>query len=134
MLIGDRQRIGHDDLAGAGAAAFLGATLVPGAEWVAGQVGLEAALARADLVFTGEGRLDAQTAFGKVPVYVARRARARGKPCLALGGSVAPGFNGRALGFSRCAAATPAGVPLETALRDAEIYLARAAATLMMTL
>jgi glycerate kinase len=45
-------------------------------------------LARADLVITGEGRIDAQTGFGKTALGVARRADSAGVPCLALGGGV----------------------------------------------
>ena len=49
------------------------------------------ALARADLVITGEGRIDEQTAFGKTALGVARRAQAAGKPCVAVGGGVTAG-------------------------------------------
>jgi glycerate kinase len=45
-------------------------------------------LARADLVLTGEGRIDAQTAFGKTALGVARRAQTAGVPCIAIGGGV----------------------------------------------
>ncbi len=48
-------------------------------------------LARAQLVITGEGRVDAQTAFGKTAHGVARRAHEGGRPCVAIGGSVEPG-------------------------------------------
>ena len=47
-------------------------------------------LARADLVITGEGRIDAQTAFGKTALGVAKRAAAAGVPCIAVGGGVEP--------------------------------------------
>ena len=47
-----------------------------------------ARLARADLVITGEGRIDAQTGFGKTALGVARRAQAAGVPCIAVGGGV----------------------------------------------
>jgi glycerate kinase len=68
--------------------AAVGAVLVPGAELVCDRVGLDDALAGASVVLTGEGRLDASTASGKAPYEVARRARARGIPCLALVGAV----------------------------------------------
>ena len=48
-------------------------------------------LARADLVVTGEGRIDGQTAFGKTALGVARRAAEAGVPCIAVGGGVEPG-------------------------------------------
>jgi glycerate kinase len=47
-------------------------------------------LGRADLVVTGEGRVDAQTAFGKTALGVARRAAAAGVACVAVGGGVTP--------------------------------------------
>ena len=49
-----------------------------------------ARLATADLVITGEGRIDAQTAFGKTALGVAREPRAAGVPCIAVGGGVEP--------------------------------------------
>jgi len=73
---------------GAGLIGFLGARLVPGAELVMDAVGFDARLARADLVVTGEGRLDAQSLHGKAPAAAARRARKAGKPAVALVGSL----------------------------------------------
>jgi glycerate 2-kinase len=52
--------------------------------------GFDEALASAGLVLTGEGRVDAQTAFGKTAQGVARRARAAGVPCICFGGGVQP--------------------------------------------
>ena len=81
--------------AGAGAAggaafglAALGAALVGGAALVCDEVRLDAALERATLVITGEGRLDSQTRAGKAPDEVARRARRAGVACVAVCGSV----------------------------------------------
>jgi glycerate kinase len=79
--------------AGAGLMAFLGATLVPGAPLVVEAAGLEDALRGADLVITGEGRVDSQTAFGKAPGEVARRAQAAGIPVILLAGSKGPGWD-----------------------------------------
>ena len=62
--------------------------LIPGVALVMQETGFDAHLARADLVITGEGQVDAQTAFGKTALGVARRAAAAGVPCLAVGGSV----------------------------------------------
>jgi glycerate kinase len=64
--------------------------LRPGVELVMEAAGFDAALAEADIVLTGEGRIDAQTAFGKTALGVARRSRAAGVPCIAVGGSVTP--------------------------------------------
>ena len=87
---------------GAGAAGGLGATLMaclqarlrPGVELIAEAVGLEAAIRGADLVFTGEGRVDAQTLRGKTPFGVAAIAKRHGKPVIALAGSVSEGAEG----------------------------------------
>src|SRR6266568_5009563 len=75
---------------GAGLVAFTGARLRPGAEMVMEALRLDERLAGAQLVITGEGRLDSQTArFGKGPAAVARHARQAGIPVVAIGGSIA---------------------------------------------
>ena len=79
--------------AGAGLIAFLDAKLVRGAPLIVQTAGLDQALKGADLVITGEGRVDAQTAFGKAPGEVARRAQAAGVPVLFLAGTRGPGWD-----------------------------------------
>jgi glycerate 2-kinase len=86
----------YADLPGAGAAgglgaalAALGAELVPGAEWVLDALRLERHLGWADLVVTGEGRLDETTRAGKAPAAVAAAAASRGVRCVVFGGVVA---------------------------------------------
>src|SRR5256884_2159836 len=75
---------------GAGLLAFTGARLRPGAEMVMEALRLDDRLGGAQLVITGEGRLDSQTArFGKGPAAVARHARQAGIPVVAIGGSIA---------------------------------------------
>ncbi|HWL52197.1 MAG TPA: glycerate kinase [Chthoniobacteraceae bacterium] len=74
---------------GFGLMAFCNAVVEPGFELVASIIGLEAAIAGADLVITGEGSLDTQTLEGKGPVGVADLARRHGKPVIAFGGRVA---------------------------------------------
>ena len=64
--------------------------LVPGVDVLMEQTDLDGKLARANLVITGEGRIDAQTAFGKTALGVARRAHAHGLPSIAVGGGVTP--------------------------------------------
>ncbi|WP_175499272.1 glycerate kinase [Cellulomonas marina] len=83
------------DVPGAGAAGGLGAAVLalggrlePGFAALADLGGLDGALAGADLVLTGEGSLDAQTAAGKAPAGVARRARAAGALVVGLAGLV----------------------------------------------
>ena len=70
----------------AGLSAFVGATIERGFDVVASFIGLDAQLERADLVITGEGSLDRQSLQGKAPIALAGRARAAGKPVLAIGG------------------------------------------------
>ncbi|MDE1915797.1 MAG: glycerate kinase [Sphingomonadales bacterium] len=87
------------DRAGAGAAgglggalmALCGARLRSGIVVVTEVVGLDAAIAAADLVITGEGRIDGQTLHGKTPIGVARIARRHGKPVIALAGMIGEG-------------------------------------------
>jgi glycerate kinase len=73
---------------GAGAIAFLGAELRTGIELVLELVGFDRAVEGADLVVTGEGKLDAQSLRGKAPVGVARAAAAHGVPVVAVAGVV----------------------------------------------
>ena len=84
--------------AGAGAAgglgyalmSYLGATLVRGIDLVIAETHLEDAIRDADLVITGEGRLDGQSCMGKAPVGVATCAKKYGKPVIAFSGAVTP--------------------------------------------
>ena len=76
---------------GAGVLAFLDGALRPGIELLLDAAHASEHIAAADMVFTGEGRMDGQSSRGKVPFGVARRAGAAGKPCVALCGSLAPG-------------------------------------------
>jgi glycerate 2-kinase len=73
---------------GAGAAAFLGAELRPGVEPVLELVGFERAVEGADLVVTGQARLDAGSLTASAPLGVARAAAGHGVPVVALAGAV----------------------------------------------
>jgi glycerate kinase len=73
---------------GAGAVAFCGAELRPGIEPVLALTGFERAVEGADLVVTGEGRLDAASLGGGAPLGVARAAAGHGVPVVALAGGV----------------------------------------------
>lgn len=87
------------DCPGAGAAgglgyaflAYLGATLKSGIQIVMDTIDLEKNVMNADYVFTGEGRIDAQTAMGKVPIGVAKLAKKYGVPVIAFAGSIGEG-------------------------------------------
>lgn len=105
--------------------AWLGARLVGGADLVLDEVGFDAHLPGADLVVTGEGRIDPQTAVGKAAGVVASRSRAAGVRCVAVVGSDAlPAADREAMGIARVLqAGTPdalvaAGRLLGTELRD----------------
>lgn len=76
---------------GAAVRLFLGATSVPGIDWVLSVVGLDQALLGADLCITGEGHADAQSAHGKVVSGVASRCKRLGVPCIAIVGGMDPG-------------------------------------------
>jgi glycerate kinase len=88
--------VDHRDVPGAGAAgglgfglmSFCGAKLTSGFDLIADLVHLRDRIAAADLVITGEGRLDAQTLHGKGPMGVADMARALGKPVAAFAGAI----------------------------------------------
>ena len=67
---------------------FRSLALVPGVQLVMDETGLLDKLETANLVITGEGSIDAQTAFGKTALGVARAAKACGVPCIAVGGGI----------------------------------------------
>jgi glycerate kinase len=67
---------------------FRSLELAPGIDLLMAEAGLARRLAAADIVVTGEGRIDEQTAFGKTALGVARRAREAGVACIAVGGGV----------------------------------------------
>lgn len=70
---------------------YLGAKLIPGIELVAGAVELEKCIEKADIVVTGEGKLDMQSAMGKAPVGVAKMAKKYSKTVIAFSGAVGKG-------------------------------------------
>jgi glycerate kinase len=76
---------------GAGLLLFCGAELKSGIDAVLDMISFESFLDGVDLVITGEGRIDAQTAYGKVPVGISRRAKKRGIPVLAVVGDIGEG-------------------------------------------
>ena len=76
---------------GAALVGLLGAELKPGVDIVMTALDLASVVADADLVVTGEGRLDGQTLHGKTPIGVARCAKRFGKPVIAIAGSLGEG-------------------------------------------
>lgn len=113
---------------GFGVLAFLRGRLLPGFTTIAEITGLEAAIAGADLVVTGEGRLDAQTIAGdKAPAGVARIARRLNKPVIALAGSI-PLSNSLHAGFDALVPAANDSMTLEYAMTNAAALVRAAAA------
>ncbi|WP_457787674.1 glycerate kinase [Pseudomonas sp. PL-6] len=122
----------HAQFPGVGAAGGLGfaarallkASFRPGIELVAELSGLAEAVAGADLVITGEGRMDAQTLHGKTPVGVARVARAAGVPVIALAGSLGEGYQALyQAGIEAAFSLAPGPISLEQAMHGAAVEL-----------
>jgi len=124
---------------GAGLHAALGAALTEGFAAVAESVNLSDRIAAADLVITGEGRLDAQTVEGKVVAGVARLAAEAGTPAVALVGAADPAPDGsltsvaQQFGLAQIGVITPAGATLDAALRATRENLRAAARELIAT-
>ena len=119
---------GHDysSMEGSGAAGglgyafrqFLGARLERGVEMVLDAIHFDQIIQGADLVVTGEGRVDSQTLTGKTPFGVAQHARRQDIPVVAIGGSVIiDQFQAQLAGFMDALQVTPAGMPLEEAMK-----------------
>ncbi|GIU24498.1 glycerate kinase [Shewanella schlegeliana] len=117
------------DLAGAGAAGgmglgvmtFLNAQLKPGIDIVMETVNLAGLLENADLVITGEGRLDSQTLHGKTPMGVAGVAKAQGLPVIAIAGCVSDDANVLLEhGIDALFSITPRALPLVEVLASAK--------------
>lgn len=121
--------------AGAGAAGglgfalrMLGAHFEPGAEVVAREAGLGAALSGANWLITGEGRSDVQTLHGKAPFVACRHAHAAGVPATLLSGAVDCAALPRlAEHFTGCFSPAPGPITLDVAIRDAAQLLANEA-------
>jgi len=75
---------------GAALMCFFGASLKPGIDTVLDYVGFDRLLEGVDLVVTGEGRIDGQSVFGKVPVGIAQRCKSKGVKVAAIVGSIGP--------------------------------------------
>lgn len=140
-----RRDLGHDvaGLPGAGAGGgiaaammvFLNGRLRPGSEIVTDAVGLDAAVRDADLVITGEGRIDSQSVQGKTPVGVARVAQRHGKPVIGIGGCLAPDAGAvHSHGIDAVFAAVTRPCTVKEALDSAAVNLRSAARNIAATL
>jgi glycerate kinase len=111
---------------GAGLMAFLDAHLVKGFDMIAGLVGLDELISEADLVITGEGKMDAQTRFGKTPFGVAQMANKLGKPVIGVAGTLDEDAGVLyELGFDLLMPIQEKPGDLESSLRNAEQLLER---------
>ena len=93
--------------------AFLGAELLPGIEMVLEAVGFDGRLDGADLVITGEGKMDSQTLKGKTPYGILSHAKAAGIPVAAMCGKCLDRDTLLDAGFLRIDEIAPAGMTLE---------------------
>lgn len=117
---------------GAGSVAFLGARLQSGIETVLDTIGFDALLPTCELVITGEGKLDTQSACGKVVHGVARRCAAAGVACVALVGALEADETAlHALGLREARSINPPGTPYAAACAHAAEYYAATLRTLM---
>lgn len=113
------------DVPGAGAAgglgggflAFLNARLERGIEMVLDAIAFDDIIRGADLVITGEGRVDSQTLTGKTPFGIMKRAQKQNIRTVAIGGSVMLGEDDDVSGFDMVIPVTPEGMPLEEAMK-----------------
>ncbi len=125
--------VDHRDVPGAGAAGglgfglmtFCGAKLTSGFDLIADLVHLRERITAADLVITGEGRLDAQTLHGKGPMGVADMARELGKPVAAFAGAIEAEDQLRTR-FDLLCAIKPQEMPLAEAMQRGPELLAAA--------
>ena len=113
---------------GFGLMAFTGAKLIPGVDFMLTAAGFDEKALLADLVITGEGRLDHQSAFGKVPAGVAGRGIAAGTPVIAIGGAIEGDmqalFDAGVCAVEACVCST---IPLSEAMEKAPALLVDAA-------
>ncbi len=129
---------------GAGAAGGLGfafqtffnADMQPGAIALIERTDIESRIAGSDLIITGEGRMDAQTAMGKAPARIAGLAKRYGKPVIAIAGCAGPGYEKcKEIGIDEIYFATPEDMKISDAMkRDAAIAnIERTACGIMKT-
>ena len=102
---------------GFGLMAFLKARLVSGVDMVLDAIGFDSIIKDADLIITGEGKIDSQTLAGKTPYGVLQRAKLQGIPVVAIGGSIQLDTeDAKGVGFATILQVTPPGMPLQDAM------------------
>lgn len=117
---------------GAGLMAFLRAALRPGVDIVIEATRLADRIAGADLIITGEGRLDSQTRMGKTPMGVARVAQQHGVPVVGVAGQVADDADVlHDLGFAALIGIVDGPMTLTESVRSAQKLLIRTGARII---
>ena len=124
-VIENKYHINIVPVAGAGAAggmgggfrAFLNATLKRGIDMVLDTIDFDQIIAGADLIITGEGKIDIQTAKGKTAAGVLARAKAQDIPVIAIGGCVERCESVEQMGFAGIYPITEEKLPLEIAMQ-----------------
>jgi glycerate kinase len=131
-LVQEKTGIRLHDKPGAGAAggiggafqAFFPSTMRRGIDIVIEHTKLESALMGADLVITGEGQIDFQTASGKTPMGVAQEAQKQGIPTIVLAGSIGEGIDILyQYGIHSVHSIVNAPMPLEEAMQNGSFLL-----------
>jgi glycerate kinase len=126
--VGDIPGAGAAGGLGAGLMAFLNASLKSGIEIVIEATRLAERIKGADLVITGEGQINFQTAFGKTPVGVAKAAKAHGIPVIAIAGGVGEGADDvYGAGIDAIIDIVPEPMSLGAAIENASALLVAAA-------
>lgn len=138
-LLHDATGVNAAQLSGAGAAGglgaalkvFLNANMKSGIETVLDLIDFNTLLSDVDLVITGEGRMDWQSAFGKVPSGIGMRCRAKGIPAIAIVGGMGDGADKiYEFGIDSIIPTINGAMPIEEALERAEeLYRGAAART-----
>ena len=118
---------------GAGLILFLGAKLQSGIDIVMDAAGFSDRIKGADVILTGEGKIDNQTAFGKTIAGIASRARTQKIPVIAFAGMVEHADNIYDCGITACHSICPENMPVEKAMKDAAMLLQIAVMKVMNT-
>lgn len=113
---------------GAGLMAFLNAKLMKGFEIIRKETQLDVAVQWADLVITGEGKIDVQTQYGKTPMGVVGVAKKFDKPVIAIAGTLGEGYQELyPLGFDAILSIIDKPMELKEALINAPFLIERCA-------
>ena len=106
---------------GGGCAVFLKARLHSGIELIKQVLHFDEEIKDADLIITGEGKIDAQTSMGKIPAAILKRAASRGIPVVAIAGCVDRDLPENT-GFAAVFPVTAGPVSLDEAMRPDVAY------------